>query len=109
MSTNESRSTDSRADGNATHYPYLPEAPHFIEQAVRVYLRLSDDGTHWIVDGSTVDGSPHYSDYTDESAVNDECVCGRNDECEALRAAADKLPLPTGEELAQLIRDALPG
>jgi len=61
-----------------------------------------------LLDGATVDGSPLYSDYTDEAAVNVECVCGRPDECEAVRAAADKLPLPTGAELAQLILNAVP-
>ncbi|SBS77476.1 conserved hypothetical protein [uncultured Mycobacterium sp.] len=100
--------TTNRRDGNATHYQYSPEGPHFIEQAVRVYLRLADDGAGWIVDGATVDGSPLYSDYTDETAVNAECVCGRPEECEAVRRVADALPLPTGAELAQLILDALP-
>ncbi|GLB86446.1 hypothetical protein BB737_10150 [Mycobacterium avium subsp. hominissuis] len=108
MNANNTQPSSSRRDGNATHYTYLPEAPHFIEQAVRVYLRLADDGTRWIVDGATVDGSPLYSDYTDEAAINSECVCGRPAECERIRAAADKLPLPTGEQLAQLIVDALP-
>jgi len=97
-----------RRDGQATHYPYLPDAPHFIEQAVQVYLRLSDDGTHWIVDGPTVDGAPLDSALHDESAANDECACGRPDDCTALRAAADRIPLPTGAELAELLRDALP-
>jgi hypothetical protein len=100
--------TTNRRDGNATHYPYLAEAPHFVEQAVRVYLRLADDGAGWIVDGATMDGSPLSSDYTDETAVNTECVCGRPEECEAVRRVAGALPLPTGAELAQLILDALP-
>jgi hypothetical protein len=97
-----------RRDGNATHYPYLPEAPHFVEQTARVYLRLADDGTRWIVDGATVDGSPLDSAYSDETATNDECVCGRPEECETVRAAADQLPLPNGAELAALILDAIP-
>lgn len=100
--------TNARRDGNATHYPYLPEAPHFIEQTVNVYLRLADDGTGWIVDGATVDGTSLYSAYSDETATNVECACERPDECEAVRARADQLPLPSGPELAQLILNALP-
>ena len=95
-----------RPDGNATHYSYLPEAPHFVEQTVRVYLRLADDGTSWIVDGATVDGHSLDSAYSDETATNTECACGRPDECEDLRASADRIPLPNGAELAQLILDA---
>lgn len=100
--------TTTRRDGNATYYPYLPEAPHYIEQTLRVYLRLADDGTRWIVDGATVDGSPLDSAYSDETATNDECVCGRPEQCETIRAAADQLPLPNGTELTALILDAIP-
>ncbi|WP_236737432.1 hypothetical protein [Mycolicibacterium llatzerense] len=98
-----------RRDGNAAHYPYLPEAPHYIEQSVTVYLRLDDTGTHWIVDGASVDGYPLYSGRSDEDATNEECACDRPDECDAQLDMADKLPLPTAEELAELILDALPG
>ena len=97
-----------RRDGQAPRYPYLPEAPHYIEQSVTVYLRLSDEGTHWIVDGAAVDGHALYSGRLDETATNEECACERSDECDALCAAADRIPLPTAEELAQLIHDALP-
>ena len=46
-----------RRDGNAVYYNQTdPPRHHFIEQAVTVYLRLSDDGTRWIVDGPSVDG-----------------------------------------------------
>jgi hypothetical protein len=98
--------TSPRADGNATHYSYQPDAPHFIEQTVRVYLRLAGDGTRWIVDGATVGGHPLDSAYSDETATNTECACDRPEECEDLRAAADRIPLPTGPEVAQLILDA---
>jgi hypothetical protein len=54
-----------RRDGNAVYYSQTdPPRSHFIEQAVTVYLRLSDDGTRWIVDGPSVDGYPHDSVYT---------------------------------------------
>lgn len=96
-----------RRDGQAERYSYEPEAPHYIEHAAVVYLRLSDEGTHWIVDAASVDG--HALDpQSDGDASNSECACGRADECETVRARADKLSLPTGEELAELIRDALP-
>ena len=44
---------------------------------------------------------------SDESATNTECACDSSG-CDAICAAADRLPLPSGEELAQLILDALP-
>ena len=107
MATTEPTFRD-RRDGHSTRYNYFPEEPHYIEHTVRVYLRLSDDGTRWIVDAPTVDGSPLDSDYENQNATNVECVCERPDECEARRAAADRIALPTGAELAQLLWDALP-
>lgn len=97
-----------RRDGHTLRYSYDPtDGTHFIEQSVRVYLRLSDDRTHWIVDAATVDGYALDSAQSDETAVNTECACG-TDECDDVLAAADRLPLPNGEDLAQLICDALP-
>lgn len=97
-----------RRDGHTPRYAYEPDdGTQYIEQSVRVYLRLCDDRTHWIVDAATVDGYALDSAASDESATNDECACGTT-ECDDVLAAADRLPLPTGEELAQLIRDALP-
>jgi hypothetical protein len=97
-----------RHDGNAPYYDYSSESPHFIEQAVNVYLRLADDGTRWIVDSVSVDGHPLDSAHRDHRAHNSECACGRADECESVRADADQLPLPTGRELIALLIDALP-
>ncbi|EHB53290.1 hypothetical protein [Mycolicibacterium vinylchloridicum] len=97
-----------RRDGHTPRYSYEPnDGTHYIEQSVRVYLRLSDDRTSWIVDAATVDGAALDSAQSDESATNTECACD-SAECDAIRAAADGLPLPNGEELAQLILDALP-
>ena len=100
--------TLTRHDGNAHHYDYSPESPHFVEQAVTVYLRLSDDGTRWIVDSATMDGYSLDSAHSDLAAHNSECACGRGDECNSVLAAADKLSLPTGRELIALLLYALP-
>lgn len=108
MTINHQPTAPERRDGQATRYPYLPEAPHYIETSVLVYLRLSDEGTHWIVDGASVDGYPLDVAHDEESVTNQECACERPDECDALRETATQLPPPNAEELAQLIRDALP-
>lgn len=105
---NQSSPTYTRHDGNAHHYDYCSDSPHFVEQAVQVYLRLSDDGTRWIVDSATMDGHALDSAHKDYAAHNDECACGRRDECNSVRAAADKLALPTGRDLITLLLDALP-
>jgi hypothetical protein len=95
-----------RPDGNvAAAWRDTPH--HYIEQTALVYLRLSDDGTRWIVDTTSVDGYPLDSAYDDLSAQRCECPCGQEAACEAARAAADRLPLPTGRELAALIINAL--
>jgi hypothetical protein len=100
--------TPRRRDGNARYYNQRnPPATHFIEQAVTVYLRLGDDGTHWIVDGPTVDGYPLDSTYPDPGATNTECGCGRPDECNGVRAHADTLAMPTGAELLAMLAAAL--
>jgi hypothetical protein len=78
-----------------------------IEQSVCVYLRLADDGTHWIVDRFSVEGDGLDSAHDDLFAHNDECACGRPEDCESVRAAADR-PLPTGADLINLLTDALP-
>jgi len=54
--TDQATPARTRHDGNAHHYDYSSESPHFIEQALNVYLRLADDGTRWIVDSVNVDG-----------------------------------------------------
>ncbi|OPX08362.1 hypothetical protein [Mycobacterium sp. AT1] len=79
-----------RLDGHTPRYSYNPA-----------------DRTHWIVDAATVDGCALDSAQSDETAVNTECACDTA-ECDDVLAAADRLPLPNGEDLAQLICDALP-
>jgi hypothetical protein len=97
-----------RRDGNALYYSQIDPPPHhFIEQTVRVYLRLSDDGTRWIVDGPTVDGHSLDSAREDLCATNSECACDRPAECRQVLEAAEKLPLPTAAELVALIAEAL--
>ena len=97
-----------RRDGNALYYSQIdPRPTHFIEQSVRVYLRMSDDGTRWIVDGPSVDGHPLDSAREDLHASNTECACSKPDECLDVLHAAAQLPLPTGAELAKLIVEAL--
>ena len=44
---------------------------------------------------------------SDLSASNTECACDSAD-CDDVLAAADTLPLPTGEDLAHLLLEALP-
>jgi hypothetical protein len=97
-----------RHDGKAHHYDYSSQSPHFVEQALTVYLRLSDDGTRWIVDSATMDGHSLDSAHSDLSAHNSECACDRRAECDSVLAAADQLSLPTGRELIALLVDALP-
>ena len=69
-----------RRDGNAHHYDYEPTSPHFIEQAVQVYLRLSDDGSRWIIDGPSVDGRPldSPSATTPHNAMNAPATAAKN-------------------------------
>ena len=97
-----------RRDGNALYYSQIdPRPTHFIEQTVRVCLRMSDDGTRWIVDGPSVDGYPLSSALEDLCATNSECACRRPAECLEVHEAADRLPLPTAAELVGLIVEAL--
>lgn len=82
---------------------------HTIEEAVRVYLRLSEDGTRWVIDHSTVDGSPLFSDY--DQPLHEECAClGGPFEAEG-EALAERLEqdlgLPDGLELMMLLAEEL--
>jgi hypothetical protein len=96
-----------RRDGNAAYYPYTPDSrQHFIEQTVKVYLRLADDGTRWIVDGPTVDGYPLDS-ALDGGASRSECGCGRPHDCRRALEHANQLPLPTATEPIAMIANAL--
>ncbi|MEX0687656.1 MAG: hypothetical protein WD072_03190 [Pirellulales bacterium] len=95
-----------RPDGNVA-VGWRDTSHHYIEQTALVYLRLDDAGRQWIVDTTSVDGYPLDSAYDDLSAHRGECPCGEEAACEAARAAADRLPLPTGRELAALIINAL--
>lgn len=95
-----------RRDGNALYYNHT-HPHHFIEQAVTVYLRLSDDGTRWIVDGPSIDGHPLDSALHHSRATNTECGCGQPADCAHVLELADKLTLPTGAQLAALLVEAL--
>lgn len=54
MTNTETTNTARRRDGNAHYYNQIyPPSAHFIEQTVAVHLRLSDDGTRWIVDAAS--------------------------------------------------------
>lgn len=48
-------------------------ADHHIEEAVRVYLVLDEDGK-WAIDSPTADGYPLFG--YDDGPVDDECQCG---------------------------------
>jgi hypothetical protein len=102
-----------RADGNRHWYdfdvaepfvdPATGGAPHYIEASVAVYLRVSDDGQSWIVDGATVDGAA-LDFYTDPHASN--CPCSDPDACEQAVAASERLRLPNGRELLDMLTAA---
>lgn len=114
MTTNHShaepRRAPVRADGNRHWYdfeearpfadPATGAAPHYIEATVAVYLRTSDDGRSWIVDGATVDGGA-LDLYTDPHASN--CPCSNPDACAEAVAASERLPVPNGRELLDML------
>jgi hypothetical protein len=74
---------------------------HHVEEKVTAYLSLGPDG--WKIDAPTFDGYP-LEGYRD-GAVTDACEHEDEhaDECDALRQAAEYLPLPTGPELGLLL------
>lgn len=80
---------------------------HYVEEAVRVYLmRDLDDADRWVIDPTSF-GDPLFSDYDENGPLNEECQCERPDECEAVVERMGRITLPDGEELMQMLADAL--
>ncbi len=78
---------------------------HYVEEHARVYLRLSEDGKRWVVDGP-FDG--YGVDGYDNGPVNANCECGAAEVCDEARdAAALHVPLPGLLDLAVGILQAL--
>lgn len=79
---------------------------HYIEEAVRVYLMRDLDGADkWVIDPTTF-GDSLFSEY-DDVPQNHECLCERPDDCAATVQRMQALTLPNGEELFQMLADAL--
>lgn len=103
-----------RADGNRHWYdtenmpldPKTGKPIHYIEESVDVSLRLDDKGENWIVDGAAFGGEGLYT-VLQTGARNEQCLCGTEEECEKVRAYADTLPMPDGEELMLMLARAL--
>lgn len=77
---------------------------HKIEEGVRVYLVLNEAGTAWEIDGVTMDGYPLDST-VDDGARNEACDCDDKVACEAMREKADRVTLPSGNQLIDLLTD----
>lgn len=82
------------------------QGTHYIEEAVRVYLMRDLDGAdRWVIDPTTF-GDALFSEY-DYEPQNPECLCGRPDDCAATVERMQAIDLPNGEELLQMLADAL--
>lgn len=79
------------------HHPEK-DGPHYIEERLLVYIKVQNG--RWVVDGADI-----YTE-TDRGALNEACECGDKAGCDAARKAADAIPLPDAEELAELLRHA---
>lgn len=79
---------------------------HHVEERASVWLRLDDNG-RWTIDSPTNDGYPLQG--YDDGPVNTECEHGDDldDECSAVRDAAQHIELPTLPELLPVIQDYL--
>lgn len=82
----------------------MTERGHYIEESVQVYLRF-ENGC-WVVDRPTVDGSA-LEPVFHTGARKEACECDDHSGCERARLRADKVPLPTGQELYALLGEAL--
>lgn len=79
---------------------------HYIEEAVRVYLMRDLNGTDaWVIDPSSF-GESLCTDY-DEGLESGNCLCGKPDECEAVKGRMAMANLPDGEELMHMLADSL--
>jgi hypothetical protein len=75
---------------------------HKIEDAVRVYLILSEDRKSWEVDPTSFDMAL-FSDY-DNGAINEDCMCDDKAECGAIVTEANHIELPSGQELILMLQ-----
>jgi hypothetical protein len=82
-----------------------PERGHYIEETVQVYLRLSADGTRWIVDGASIDG--YGLDSVLDQPRNSECPCDQRQDCATARHRAESVDLPDGEGLMRMLAESL--
>ncbi len=96
-----SETTTERTD----HHGDVP-GYHHIEEAMRVYLHASPDGTGWTICDTTNDGSPLFSDYED-GPLNEACECGDDEACDAAADRLARLDLPTSDELMRMLADSL--
>jgi hypothetical protein len=79
---------------------------HRIEESVVVYVTVRNG--QWAIDPVNLDGyalDPRH----DRGASTGECECGDPTACAVAKTAADKLPFPTGRDLALMLIDALTG
>lgn len=74
---------------------------HRIEEAAKVYLVLSADGTHWELDPVTLDGHP--LDGYEHGPLNEACDCRDPAECRTALAAAQHAHLPTAAQIARML------
>lgn len=84
---------------------WTPERGHYIEETVQVYLRLSADGTRWLVDGAAVDGCS--LDSVLDRPRNSECPCNQRQDCATERHCAESVDLPNAEGLMRMLADTL--
>lgn len=77
---------------------------HRIEQHAKVYLYFEDG--QWQVDHITFDGHP--LDGLEDGATPgaSDCECDGPEGCQAAHDAANRVPLPTGDELLTLMNEA---
>lgn len=79
---------------------HVPETdgPHYIEERLLVYIKVQNG--RWVVDGADI-----YTE-TEHGPLNEACECGDAVGCGVARKAAEAIPLPDAEELAELLRNA---
>lgn len=80
-------------------------AGHKIEEHVKVYLRLADDGTGWVIDPITFDGFPLDGLKIGPTPTESDCECADRRHCWEAHNYASHVPLPTGEELFNLMAE----
>lgn len=93
--------------GLAAEVDYDPTAPdpHPVGQMVEVYLQFDPARRAWVVDPRTVDGYPLVGE--DRPSTDCDGDCGDSAACAAAIDQANAVRLPTGQELAELLVDAV--